>query len=291
MYYRVGTLYRIKGDYKTAVECFEYLLRVPPPQRTRVDVVLAIALVQERRGNMKQAGVLLQQLLRQPITKENSAQATQQLGWTLYRANSKDSNLARREQEYADSNNIALSMLNRARTLDANDYLTHYYIGRMLEEEGETATAFAAYQQALRLEPPNVAIWNSIAILYHCSRQYKEALDAYSKAVQKRPLLPELWWNLGQLYEVCNGGCRDTVEAFIRAKQLCNNQEMMKALVNKLDSDDKWIGSNSNKKDIIDSTSSPLLFQLNPGDYSSRPLTLVAPQEQRPVPYLASFSN
>lgn len=284
----MGTLYRIKGEYKTAIKCFEYILVVPPPQKTRADVVLAIALVREEQGNMKHAGILLQQLLKQPITNKYSAQASQQLGWTIYRAIKQAGNMLWNEQESVDSTNFALSMLNRARTFNPNDYLPHYYIGRMMEV-GNATVAFAAYQQAFLLEPDNVAIWNSIAILYHRSKQYKDALEAYSKAVQIKPLLPELWWNLGQLYEVCNGGCRDAVEAFIRAKQLCTSQDMFRAIANKLDSNNNWIGSNSIKKVIIGNNSSPLLFQLNPRNYTSRPLTLITPEEQKPVPYLSTI--
>lgn len=285
LYYRVGTLYRIKGDYKTAIECFEYLLIVPPPQRTRADVVLAIALVHEEWGNLKQSRMLLQQLLKQPITKKFSARALQQLGWTLHRMNNPPNSPQGKGQESWDNDNVALSMLNRSRTLEVNDHLTHYYIGRMMEGKGVT-TAFAAYRQAFLLEPRNVAIWNSIAILYHCSRQYKDALVAYSKAVQMAPLLPELWWNLGQLYEVCNGGCQGTIETFIKAKQLCTSQDMLNALASKLDDKNNWI---SNGKGGNGDDPAPLLFQLNPRSYSNRPLTLAISEEDRPVPYLPTL--
>ena len=114
----------MKGEYKVARECFEYLLTMPPPQRTLTDVVLAIALVEEEGGEMKEARGLLQQLLEQQITSKHSAQASQQLGWTIYRMSGRD------KEGSGDDNGVALSMLNRARTLEPGDFLTHYYIGK-----------------------------------------------------------------------------------------------------------------------------------------------------------------
>ena len=94
------------------------------------------------------------------------------------------------------------------------------------------------------------------------------------------PFLPELWWNLGQLYEACNGHCQDSVEAFGRAKRLSTDEAMLLALAKKLDDKDNWIGGKSDDCE-------PLLFELNPRNYGKRGLPVVVPQERKSTPYLS----
>jgi tetratricopeptide (TPR) repeat protein len=49
----------------------------------------------------------------------------------------------------------------------------------------------------------NPTLWCSIGILYYKIGQYKEALDAYSKAIRFNPYMSAVWYNLGTLYESC----------------------------------------------------------------------------------------
>ena len=50
-----------------------------------------------------------------------------------------------------------------------------------------------------RLEPTNAAAWNQLSAGYVNLRQYRDALDAASKAVQLAPEDPRMWRNLGQV--------------------------------------------------------------------------------------------
>jgi glucose repression mediator protein len=50
--------------------------------------------------------------------------------------------------------------------------------------------------------------------------QYKDALDAYTRAIRLNPYISEVWFDLGSLYESCNRQLQDAVDAYLRAKEL-----------------------------------------------------------------------
>jgi glucose repression mediator protein len=50
-------------------------------------------------------------------------------------------------------------------------------------------------------------------------KQFRDALDAYSRAIRLNPYLSEVWYNLGTLYESC-GQISDSLDAYSRAAEL-----------------------------------------------------------------------
>jgi glucose repression mediator protein len=59
-----------------------------------------------------------------------------------------------------------------------------------------------------------------IGVLYFQIKQYRDALDAYSRAIRINPYIPEVWFDLGSLYESCNDQIGDTIDAYARAAEL-----------------------------------------------------------------------
>ena len=80
--------------------------------------------------------------------------------------------------------------------------------------------AYEVYQQAVYREARNPTFWCSIGVLYYQINQYRDALDAYSRAIQLNPHISEIWFNLGALYESCNNQVQDAVDAYQRASEL-----------------------------------------------------------------------
>lgn len=56
-------------------------------------------------------------------------------------------------------------------------------------------------------------------MLYYQINQYRDALDAYSRAIRLNPYLSEVWYDLGTLYESCNQ-ISDSLDAYQRAAEL-----------------------------------------------------------------------
>ena len=59
--------------------------------------------------------------------------------------------------------------------------------------------AYEAYQQAVYRDGRNPTFWCSIGVLYYQINQYRDALDAYSRAIRLNPTISEVWYDLGTL--------------------------------------------------------------------------------------------
>src|ERR1700694_4892656 len=79
---------------------------------------------------------------------------------------------------------------------------------------------YKAYQQAVYSHGRNPTFWCSIGILYFQISQYRDALDACSRAIRINPYISEVWFNLGSLYESCNNQITDAIDAYARASEL-----------------------------------------------------------------------
>jgi len=80
--------------------------------------------------------------------------------------------------------------------------------------------AYEAYQQAVYRDGRNPTFWCSIGVLYFQINQYRDALDAYSRAIRINPYISEVWFDLGSLYESCNNQISDAIDAYARASEL-----------------------------------------------------------------------
>lgn len=80
--------------------------------------------------------------------------------------------------------------------------------------------AYEAYQQAVYRDGRNPTFWCSIGVLYFQINQFRDALDAYSRAIRINPYIPEVWFDLGSLYESCNNQISDAIDAYARAAEL-----------------------------------------------------------------------
>lgn len=63
--------------------------------------------------------------------------------------------------------------------------------------------AYEAYQQAVYRDGRNPTFWCSIGVLYYQINQYRDALDAYSRAIRLNPYISEVWYDLGTLVSAC----------------------------------------------------------------------------------------
>lgn len=59
--------------------------------------------------------------------------------------------------------------------------------------------AYEALQAAIYLEPRCPSFWISTANLYFLVNQYRDSLDALTRAVKLHPFLYEPWYNIGVL--------------------------------------------------------------------------------------------
>lgn len=88
--------------------------------------------------------------------------------------------------------------------------------------------AYEYYQQAVYRDGRNPTFWCSIGVLYYQINQFRDALDAYSRAIRLNPYISEVWFDLGSLYESCNNQITDAIDAYGRALDLDPNNPTIK---------------------------------------------------------------
>jgi cytochrome c-type biogenesis protein CcmH/NrfG len=111
-------------------------------------------------------------------------------------------------------------MMTELSLLDPADAQSWYLLGRTQIGSREDKKAYESYQQAVDRDDRNPTLWCSIGVSYFQIDQYREALDAYSRAIRINPSIWEVWFNLGCLYESCNDQTSDAIDAYARASEL-----------------------------------------------------------------------
>ena len=125
---------------------------------------------------------------------------------------------------------LAISRLSQSLDYEPADGYTWYLLGRSLMQQARHTQAYTAYQQAVYRDSQNPRFWCSIGILYYRITQYRDALDAYTRAIRLAPdSLPEAWYNAAILYEVSNNQINDAVAAVENAVQADPNNPVYAA--------------------------------------------------------------
>ncbi|KAG9098698.1 glucose repression mediator protein [Ceratobasidium sp. UAMH 11750] len=100
------------------------------------------------------------------------------------------------------------------------DAQSWYLLGRAYMAGQKYQKAYESYQQAVYRDGRNPTFWCSIGVLYYNINQFRDALDAYSRAIRINPYISEVWFDLGSLYKSCNNQISDVIDAYARAAEL-----------------------------------------------------------------------
>lgn len=118
------------------------------------------------------------------MLKENSkhAKVLQQLGWLHHQPNTPFTN-----QE------SAVKYLVRSTEADPADAQTWYLLGRTYMSQQLYSNAYESYQNAVYRDGRNPVFWCSVGVLYYQINQFRDALDAYTRAIRLNPNMIEVW--------------------------------------------------------------------------------------------------
>ncbi|NET56918.1 MAG: tetratricopeptide repeat protein, partial [Symploca sp. SIO2E6] len=81
--------------------------------------------------------------------------------------------------------------------LDANQYETHYNLGRVLAQQGNFDEAIACWQRAIELKPDFWPAFQNQGQVHQKLENFPEAITCYSQALDIKPDLTETYYNLG----------------------------------------------------------------------------------------------
>ena len=103
---------------------------------------------------------------------------------------------------------------------DSSDAQSWHLLGRAYMAGQKYNKEYEAYQQAVYRDGRNPTFWCSIGVLYFQINQYRDALDAFSRAIRINPYISEVWFDFGSLYKSCNNQISDAIDAYARAAEL-----------------------------------------------------------------------
>lgn len=152
------------------------------------------------------------------------AKVLHQLGW-LYHQDGPDFQnqdldieyltVSRLVSPHAILGHIALKLITFV--LDPSDAQSWYLLSRAYMAGHK---AYEAYQQAVYRDGRNPTFWCSIGVVYFQINQFRDVLDAYSRAIRINPYIPDVWFDFGGFYESCNNQISDAINVYARAAEL-----------------------------------------------------------------------
>ena len=80
---------------------------------------------------------------------------------------------------------------------------TLYILGRCCNSLDDIDGAFRNFEEACQKNPKEAVYWCTLGIWYYLRGKCKEAFDNFIKASNLNGNIPEIWFNLGVLYEQC----------------------------------------------------------------------------------------
>lgn len=274
IYYRMAVLFRCRQKWDSAIKCFEFVLSEPPAGFSPEDIKMQIALVESAKGT-NESMVVAKETLLGLIASAAATNRPQRLA--LAQCHLAWMNAASGEES------ASLSILTQTAAVDTSNPLPHYYLGRLYSRLAQPVKAYESFQQAVYRDGRNAAFWNSVGILYMESSQFKDALDAFSRAIQLAPYKSDCWWNVGCLYEISGGQLTDAADAYQRALELEPEREKYVArlrLVRAAIANKTAIGGDRPELVELD----PLLFLPRPTLLNGTTLPVQSPISQLPPP-------
>ncbi|RKP26306.1 hypothetical protein SYNPS1DRAFT_21908 [Syncephalis pseudoplumigaleata] len=189
LWYGIGILYDRYGSYEHAEEAFSVSLRIDPKYEKAGEIYFRLGIIYKQLQKYNISLDCFRYILPNPPPPLSELDIWFQIG-----------NVHEQQKEYA------LAKEAFERVLAANP--SH---AKALQQLGWL------YHQPHR----NPTYWCSIGVLYYQINQYRDALDAYTRAIRLNPYISEVWYDLGTLYESCNSNqTNDALDAYQRAAEL-----------------------------------------------------------------------
>lgn len=211
--YNLGVLYDRAGDDARALEYYRQALRIQPDYELALEGIIAI---QVRRGNPAEAVSTARPIAerwvrnlaiqaaygRALIEADREAEAVEVARRALRRDErfvpclrvliAANFSLGRRE--------LAISILDQALAIDANDAELHFFRARVREEDGDLRDAITEYRRAIELRADYADARMALGILLLAGANYTDAVQQFEAVAALVPEQPEVHLNLGDAY-------------------------------------------------------------------------------------------
>lgn len=184
--YKLGMIYSKTNQIDQAISYFQnsILTNIFTIKR-KIDTLLKIGILYEEQNEYGQALRSYEAALSH---EENNYKAYQHIAW----ANFNQENIP---------NAIEATQKAEKKNKGAPDTL--YIIGRCRMSQQNYDEALRCYEEACSKNQKEAVYCCSLGIVYYLKSKCKEAFDQFIKASNLNANIPEIWYNLGILYEQC----------------------------------------------------------------------------------------
>lgn len=211
--YNLGVMYDRDGNESRAAEYYRQALRIQPDYELALEGLIAISL---RHGNAAEAVSTARPIAerwvrnlaiqaaygRALVEADREAEAVEVARRALRRDERNVPNLrvliaanlslGRRE--------LAISILDQALAIDANDAELHFFRARVRQEDGDLRDAIAEYRRAVELRPDYADARMALGILLLAGANYTDAVTQFEYVARLVPEEAEVHLNLGDAY-------------------------------------------------------------------------------------------
>ena len=121
----------------------------------------------------------------------------------------------------------AIDFAQKASELDNDEYLFDFIIGTAYIKLREFEKSIIPFENALKKEPNNIGIYNSLGTACLAIKNSDKALECYKKALEIDNTKPMAFFNIGSIYQVQNNHI-EACEYFEKAIELDEEDESFK---------------------------------------------------------------
>ncbi len=202
LYYKIGLIYYIKGDYKRALENFEISYRL---NKKNIQTLSYLAELYYRFGELDKALEKYNLLL-------NRKKRKTEILFTV-------AEIYKKKKEYDKALDVYEQILGETQKIYEKK-IALINAGGLLLEMGEYDKSLKYYLQALELFPDDAQIYYNLAVCYLKQKDIKTAQEYLKKALKVNKENPELYIFLARLYSL-TGEKKKSIELL---EQLINKQ-------------------------------------------------------------------
>lgn len=206
--YRLAILLRANNERTKAIELFKSVVKSPPKDLTKDDVLFQLAFTYQMDKNYVSAQDLYERLFN---CHPNSLELIQQYSWFLSLQNDKES-------------------LDKAELLTKrfeNDPTLKLTAARIALRNNDMDTAYQRYINCISTWSDSPLFWCGLGVLYFKNKQINDAKVAFKRALFLKQDISEAWLNLGLIFEIQND-TKTALSIYNASRVSCPNSDLIK---------------------------------------------------------------